>query len=223
MMSLLSFCTCAEHCPCKIACVNLCIQQPASPPHGKNCKLSLRGAVEIVKNYKSPSPAPGLLQAGGLLEVPGLLGIETPQPTNITNSNQNRRSAALLGLPYFMKEDPSNFIKFCEATDSEEAAAVNRVDVGVLIVTEEREPAALPKNIADVAVILEGRIVLRKLRDVPTGFAVLMGILYSLIIDYPKGLKYTFEVIQKVIMDIGGGTCSARAHGLRNKLLQRTI
>ncbi|KAK5903986.1 hypothetical protein CgunFtcFv8_007719 [Champsocephalus gunnari] len=30
------------------------------------------------------------------------------------NSNQNRRSAALLGLPYFMKEDPSNFIKFCE-------------------------------------------------------------------------------------------------------------
>ncbi|KAF3844351.1 hypothetical protein F7725_007514 [Dissostichus mawsoni] len=33
---------------------------------------------------------------------------------------------------------------------------------------KEREPAALPKNIADVAVILEGRIVLRKLRDVPT-------------------------------------------------------
>ncbi|XP_034085020.1 uncharacterized protein LOC117554659 [Gymnodraco acuticeps] len=139
------------------------------------------------------------------------------------NSNQNRRSAALLGLPYFMKEDPSNFIKFCEATDSEEAAAVNGVDVGVLIVTEEREPAALPRNIADVAVILEGRIVLRKLRDLPTGFAVLMGILYSLNIDYPKGLKYTFEVIQKVIMDIGGGTCSARAHGLRNKLLQGTI
>ncbi|KAK5905206.1 hypothetical protein CesoFtcFv8_006692 [Champsocephalus esox] len=79
------------------------------------------------------------------------------------NSSQNRRSAALLGLPYFMKEDPSNFIKFCEATDSEEAAAVNGVDVGVLIVTEEREPAALPRNIADVAVILEGRFVLRKL------------------------------------------------------------
>ncbi|KAI4827115.1 hypothetical protein KUCAC02_030539 [Chaenocephalus aceratus] len=28
------------------------------------------------------------------------------------NSNQNRRSAAFLGLPYFMKEDPSNFINF---------------------------------------------------------------------------------------------------------------
>ncbi|KAK5876124.1 hypothetical protein CesoFtcFv8_027122 [Champsocephalus esox] len=66
------------------------------------------------------------------------------------------------------------FSDIIQATDSEEAAAVNGVDVGVLIVTEEWEPAAL-KNIADVAVILEGRIVLRKLRDVPTGFAVLMA------------------------------------------------
>lgn len=109
-----------------------------------------------------------------------------------------------------------------QATDSEEAAAVSGVDVGVLIVTEG-EQAALPKNIVDVAVILERHIVLRQLRNVPNGFAVLMGLLYSLNIDYPKGLKYTFEVIQKVIMDIGGSTCSARTHGLRNKLLQRTI
>ncbi|KAI9537956.1 hypothetical protein NQZ68_019295 [Dissostichus eleginoides] len=128
--------------------------------------------------------------------------------------SEKRRSAALLGLPYFMKENPSNFIKFCEATDSEEAAAVNGVDVGVLIVTEEREPAALPKNIADVAVILEGRIVLRKLRDVPTGFAVLMGILYSLNIDYPKGLKYTFEVIQKIHTPAAPPATSSHLPGL---------
>ncbi|KAF3836184.1 hypothetical protein F7725_028742 [Dissostichus mawsoni] len=80
-----------------------------------------------------------------------------------------------------MKEDPSNFIKFCEKNGS-------------------RQPY---QRILRMLLILEGRIVLRKLRDVPTGFAVLMGILYSLNIDYPKGLKYTFEVIQKVIMDIG--------------------
>ncbi|KAI4830301.1 hypothetical protein KUCAC02_001941, partial [Chaenocephalus aceratus] len=178
------------------------------------------------------SPSPSFLDSTGICQDCSSCTKHERRDTTIhsllesldsENSNQNRRSAALLGLPYFMKEDPSNFIKFCEATDSEEAAAVNGVDVGILIVTEEREPAALPKNIADVAVILEGRIVLRKLRDLPTGFAVLMGILYSLNIDYPKGLKDTFEVIQKVIMDIGGGTCSARAHGLRNKWLQGTI
>ena len=30
-----------------------------------------------------------------------------------------------------------------------------------------------------------------------------MGLLYALNIDYTKGLKYTFEIIQKDLMDIG--------------------
>ena len=98
------------------------------------------------------------------------------------------------------------------------------MNVGLLITTEQTSKmTAQSKNIVDVAVILEEHIILRELRDVPNGFAVLMGLLYCLNIDYPNELKYTFEVIQKVIMDIGGSTCSARVHGLRNKLLQCTV
>ncbi|KAK6328719.1 hypothetical protein J4Q44_G00006970 [Coregonus suidteri] len=140
----------------------------------------------------------------------------------VQNSNQNKRAAALLGLPHFMKEDPSNFIKFCQASDSKEGV-VTGVDVGVLIVREDGEEAVLPNNVLDVSVILEGHIVLNELSDVPSAFSVLVGLLYSLNIDYPKGLKYTFEVLQKVLMDVGGGTCSAHALGLRNKLLQGTL
>ncbi len=112
-----------------------------------------------------------------------------------------------------------------QTTDAVEVLAVIKgVNVGLLITTEQNaEMTAQSKNIMDVAIILEERIVLRELRDVPNGFAVLIGLLYCLNIDYPKELKYTFEVIQKVIMDIGGSTCSARVHGLRNKLLQRTV
>ena len=103
-------------------------------------------------------------------------------------------------------------------------AVIKGVNVGLMIATEQNaEMTAQSKNIVDVAVILEERIILRELRDVPNGFAVLIGLLYCLNIDYPKELKYTFEVIQKVIMDIGGRTCSARVHGLRNKLLQPTV
>ena len=69
-------------------------------------------------------------------------------------------------------------------------------------------------DIIDVAVILEEKIVIHKLRDVPHAFAVLMGLLYNLNIDYPKGLKYTFEVMQKVFMGIGSATCSAKVLGL---------
>uniref|UniRef100_A0A672GF38 Uncharacterized protein n=1 Tax=Salarias fasciatus TaxID=181472 RepID=A0A672GF38_SALFA len=125
----------------------------------------------------------------------------------IAKSNQNRRSTALLGLPFILKEDPSNVIKFSEVL----MLYLFLHNVGQLIITEQNvEMRAQLKNIVDVAIILEENIVLRELQYVPNGFAVLMGLLYYLNIDFPKDLKYTFEVIQKVIMDIGGSTCSAR-------------
>ncbi|KAK6319807.1 hypothetical protein J4Q44_G00089140 [Coregonus suidteri] len=103
--------------------------------------------------------------------VPRLLELYRAQGSRVTqlqhlleslgvqNSNQNKRAAALLGLPHFMKEDPSNFIKFCQASDSKEGV-VTGVDVGVLIVREDGEEAVLPNNVLDVSVILEGHIVL---------------------------------------------------------------
>lgn len=81
----------------------------------------------------------------------------------------------------------------------------------------------LAKEIIDVAVILEEHIVLHELRNISNAFATLMGLLYCLNIDYPKGLKYTFELIQKVFMGIGSGSCSAKVHRLRNRLLQSKV
>ncbi|KAL7374376.1 hypothetical protein ABVT39_027640 [Epinephelus coioides] len=74
------------------------------------------------------------------------------------NSNQNKRSAALLGLPFFLKE------KFSKTTDSVDVPAVIKgVDVGLLITTEQNaEMTAQSKNIVDAAVILEERIVLHR-------------------------------------------------------------
>ncbi|KAJ8014671.1 hypothetical protein DPEC_G00018080 [Dallia pectoralis] len=143
--------------------------------------------------------------------VPKLIGLYRVRDRSVTElhnllhsldvetSNQKRRAVALLGLPYYLKEDPSKFIHICQSANSE--------DVGILIITgqEESEHDPLSKDIVDVAVILEERIVLHKIADVAMAFAMLMGLLYSLNIDYPKGLKYTFELIQKVVMDVGGG------------------
>ncbi len=66
-------------------------------------------------------------------------------------------------------------------------------------------------------VVLEEHIILHDLRDVANAFATLMSLLYCLNIDYPKELKYTFEVMQKVFMGIGSGDCSARVHGLETR------
>ncbi|XP_059213846.1 sterile alpha motif domain-containing protein 3-like [Centropristis striata] len=39
------------------------------------------------------------------------------QPLDIETSNQKRRAAALLGLPYYLKEDPKGFICVCEVCE----------------------------------------------------------------------------------------------------------
>ncbi|CAM4573167.1 unnamed protein product [Leuciscus chuanchicus] len=36
------------------------------------------------------------------------------EPLDVQTSNQKRRAAALLGLPYYLKEDPNSFIHVCE-------------------------------------------------------------------------------------------------------------
>ncbi|CAM4317948.1 unnamed protein product [Leuciscus chuanchicus] len=81
-------------------------------------------------------------------------------------------------------EEPSKFIKICESTDEEEV--VKGMNVGLLVVTEENTANLLPKEIIDVAVVLEEEIVLDGLKDVSNAFAVLMGLLYALDITYPE-------------------------------------
>ncbi len=72
-------------------------------------------------------------------------------------------------------------------------------------------------TVINMAIILEEAIVLEDIKDLPSAFAYLFGLLYALNMEYPKELKYTFEVIQKVFMDLGG-TCSARVQSLKSKL-----
>ncbi|XP_041855627.1 uncharacterized protein LOC121649117 [Melanotaenia boesemani] len=131
------------------------------------------------------------------------------------NSNQMKRAVILRGLPYFLCEDPSKFLRSTEATETEDSMARD-MNVGILLVKEGEE-------LLDVSVVLEDQIILHGIKDYSHAVAMLMGLLYALNIDYPKELQHTFEVIQKVLMNIGGEHCSARVHGLRNRLLRKTV
>ena len=94
---------------------------------------------------------------------------------------------------------------------------VHRGDnVGVVMVKDG-------EDIIDTSLVLEEAVILSDLNDIPRAIALLMGLLFSLNIDYPKELRYTCEVIQKVLMNIGGGQCSSLVHGLRNRLLRKTM
>ncbi|XP_063752781.1 uncharacterized protein LOC134873241 [Eleginops maclovinus] len=132
------------------------------------------------------------------------------------NSNQQKRAVVLLALPHFLKEDPSQFFKICKP--NEESEAVKGMHVGILILTENAQ-RPVPKEVIDVALALEEDVILRNLKDVPHAFSLLMGLLYGLNIHYPKGLRYMFEIIQKVVMKIGAESCSSRVNGVWNRLM----
>ena len=72
-----------------------------------------------------------------------------------------------------------------QETDPEERV-LSSVNVGILTILEEDDPAVSP-NVRDWAVVLEGSIVLHDLPDLSTAFAYLFGLLYAINIDYPKG------------------------------------
>ncbi|XDV38259.1 hypothetical protein PO909_007703 [Leuciscus waleckii] len=132
-------------------------------------------------------------------------------------SNQRKRVAVLQGLPWFLRENPSQFIKICEHTDSEEEM-IRGMTLGIITVVEDvTDP--IPCETTDVALVIEEAVVLRGLGDIPNAYVNLMGLLYALNINYPKNMRYTFEVIQRLLMNIGADTCSARVHSLKNTLL----
>lgn len=98
--------------------------------------------------------------------------------------------------------------------------AMRGMQVGLLIAHEGPLHDAFPLQVFNVAVVVEEKIILYDLRDVPTGFAMLLGTIYSLNLEYPRKMRYSFEFLQKVVLNIKPDQCSARVHGLRNKLLR---
>lgn len=71
-------------------------------------------------------------------------------------------------------------------------------------------------DFSDVGIIIEGVVVLQDLDNVALAIALLFGLFYSLNMRYPSQLRYTFEVIQKVVMELD----VTQAQSLKTKLLQ---
>lgn len=85
------------------------------------------------------------------------------------------------------------------------------------MIEDDDAPSTFPSFI-NFAVLLEEAIVLQDAPDLQSAVAYLFGLLFALDFQYPKNLKYTFEVIVKVFMKMGTH-CSARVQSLKTKLL----
>ena len=87
--------------------------------------------------------------------------------------------------------------------------------VGIYIVKADATSKA-----EDIGIILEGQQVLQDVDNVPLAVALLFGLIYALNLNYPDGLKHTFEVLQKIVMELEGTMLSRKVQVLKNKLFE---
>lgn len=71
---------------------------------------------------------------------------------------------------------------------------------------------------ASARIVIEGTEVLEDV-DVPRACALLMGLIYAINLSYPKVLKNTFEVFQKIFLQLDDLKANPKVMSLKSKLL----
>ncbi|KAJ8341951.1 hypothetical protein SKAU_G00342420 [Synaphobranchus kaupii] len=116
------------------------------------------------------------------------------------------RTAALAGLPLYLREDSSEVFRICKEDELEifhggTVALVSVVDED----EDERLAAGVTVRLLYVSIILEDQVVM-SVRSWPDALVVLYGLIYALHLSYPKTLKCFFEFIQLLLINLEDGS-----------------
>ncbi|XP_035245407.1 uncharacterized protein LOC118211929 isoform X2 [Anguilla anguilla] len=128
---------------------------------------------------------------------------------------EERREVVIRCLVKYLGED--GLIRDHQDMDGEDTQDPSENPMNVYIVKKE-VPLGNGTH-KGIVIVVEGEEALTDLRDVSQACAVLLGFTYSLNLEYPKKLKYTFEVFQKLFLELDSGRMSPKVHSLKNRLL----
>ena len=81
-----------------------------------------------------------------------------------------------------------------------------------------KEGAQLQEAPEDIGIVIEGVEVMNELPSVASACALLLGVIYALNLAYPKPLCFTFEVLQKLIMQLEQHKMSPKVQNLYGRL-----
>ena len=109
------------------------------------------------------------------------------------------------------------FVCFVQSLDNNTITeAIEDTIVGIYVVKQH----AASEEVEDIGIVLEGIKVLQDLHNVALAVSMLFGLMYVLNLNYPAELRYTFEVIQKIWLELDGSKLSNKALALKNRLSQ---
>uniref|UniRef100_A0A3Q2VV74 Uncharacterized LOC102288954 n=1 Tax=Haplochromis burtoni TaxID=8153 RepID=A0A3Q2VV74_HAPBU len=100
-------------------------------------------------------------------------------------------------------------------TDREAKSCMEQTVMGVYVIQKEgAEPEDDPE---DVGVLIEGVEANTDLGNIAQACALLFGLTYCLNLSYPPELKCTFEVLQKILLNLDGQKLSSKAQFLEKQ------
>ncbi|XP_026118023.1 uncharacterized protein LOC113097008 [Carassius auratus] len=100
------------------------------------------------------------------------------------------------------RADLEKLLKHYLDVDESSQMAIAETVFGIFVIRQEGAESG--DDPADVGIVLEGVEVMSELGNVAFAVVMLLGLVYALNLSYPQELKYTFEVLQKIIMELDG-------------------
>ncbi|XP_076734908.1 uncharacterized protein LOC143414440 [Maylandia zebra] len=139
-----------------------------------------------------------------------LLLVSNTKGPSEDNTVEKRREIAIRCLIVYLGEKEEDLFK--QYSDEEELNADLAMQI-MKIAIIGHGPATI---------IVEGSKILERI-DVARSCALMMGVIYALNLTYPKQLKFTFEVFQKLCLELDGQKASSKVMNLKFGIFQSRL
>ncbi|XP_050924246.1 uncharacterized protein LOC108895503 [Lates calcarifer] len=161
------------------------------------------------KNLKRPSwtsTRPNCWRSSGTQG--GRVKVQTKRTLQVLDETVDitiRREYIFKSLMIYLGEPVHHLIKECQ--DENEADELEQKAMAIVVSGKE-----------DIKIVIDGTEVLKEVPTIATAVAMFFGFTYALNLKYPKNLQYTFEFVQKVLMELGAKKISPKVHKLSTQL-----
>ncbi|XP_076879072.1 sterile alpha motif domain-containing protein 3-like isoform X2 [Brachyhypopomus gauderio] len=125
------------------------------------------------------------------------------------------REVVILCLMVYLGESTDQLLKEYEDADGDSVSQ----DLAVQKMKIYKIKTETSKGTADFGFVVEGVKVLTDLGNFARACSMLVGFAYAVDLAYPKELRYTFEVFQKLLLELDCLKLSPKVNSLKNKLL----